>query len=636
MDQASVFLGSDWASQTLLGLRMDAWFTAGVLLVVVGGLVYGKIGADLILLSGMAALLAVGILEPAEALAGFANPAVATVGLLYIVAAGLRETGAMTDLTAKLLRRPKSLVAAQFRLTVPVAVGSAFVNNTPIVAMFLPVLDSWARRNNLSASRLFMPLSFAAVLGGMCTLIGTSTNLVVAGLITQHIDDPALAGASTAEGGFSIEPLGMFTLALVGVPVALAGLGYMLLFGRRLLRDSGEAFAISQDPREYMTAMRVTPGPGVAGQTVEKAGLRHLPGLYLARIERGGETILAPGPDQVLQPGDVLGFVGVVDSVVDLQKIKGLSPVAPEEEWAQAASTPAAPGAGTPRHSAKLIEAVISTSSPLLRRSIRDAAFRTRYGAVVIAVHRNGQRLGGKLGDIELRAGDTLLLEAPPDFAARHRDSRDFYLVSELPGAAAPRHHLAGVSIGILIALVALITWAPSMVMPFALIAALLMVLTRCCTGPQARQSVDWQILLVIGSAFGLGRAMETTGLAALIAGGLLDWAAAFGPWALLGVLYLVTAAFTSIITNNAAAVLVFPIALQAARDNDLAFLPFAVVVAIASSAGFATPLGYQTNLMVMGPGGYSPRDFMRFGLPLTILAGLICVGLSPLIYGMT
>ncbi len=626
MDIVGIFLGQGWGQTIVLGLTVHAWITAGLLFILIGGLISGRFGADLILLSGVAALLFFGIITPEGALHGFANPAVATVAVLYIVAAGLRETGAMTTITSVLLRRPKSLVGAQARLAIPVAIASALINNTPIVAMFLPVLTSWARRNNLSASRLFMPLSFAAILGGMCTLIGTSTNLVVAALVEDHTHE------STPE--FPIESMGMFTLTPIGLPVAAVGLLYIFFMGRRLLRNRDTRIPLNQDPRQYMTAMRVEPGSSIVGKTIEGAGLRQLPGLFLARIERGDETIFAVSPEQRMVAGDVLVFVGVIDSVVDLQRMKGLTPVSEGEEFEaigaqQSESSPALP----PRYANKLIEAVVSGASPLLGQTIRQAGFRARYGAVVIGVHRNGQRIGGRLGDIRLRQGDTLLLEAPIDFAEAHKNSNDFHLVSELPGSAAPRHHLAPVSISILVLMVGAITFMPQHVMTFALMAALLMILTRCCTGPQARSSVDWQVLLVIGSSFGLGRAMENTGLAAVIAGGLVNWATPFGMWAALSVIFTITAIFTSAITNNAAAVLIFPIALEAARSGGYPLMPFVLVLAIAASAGFATPLGYQTNLMVMGPGGYKPHDFLRFGGPLTILVGIVTVLLTSLMY---
>ncbi len=605
------------AQATSQTLSIDAWITTGVLVMILGGLVHGRVGADLVLLSGLVILLLTGVLSTTEAVQGFANPAVVTVGLLYVVAAGLRQTGGMTMVTNRLLGRPGNLSVAQARLTIPVAIGSAFMNNTPIVAMYLPLLAGWAKRNRLSVSRLFMPLSFAAILGGMCTLIGTSTNLVVNELIREEVVR-ATANGETVD----FQPFGMFTLAWVGVPAAILGILYMLLTGRLLLRDRDKSVPLNLDPREYMAPMLVEKGSPIAGKTVEEAGLRQLHGLFLSRLDRHEETIIAVAPEQVIREGDVLVFVGALESIVDLQQIKGLTPM----------TGSAGQEHTIPRHSAVLFEAVVSNASPLIGRSIREGAFRTTYGAVVIAVHRNGARLRGKIGGIVLRSGDTLLLEAPPEFAKTYKDSKDFYLVSEIPGQAAPRHRLAGIALGVLVAMVVAITFSPSNAMTFAMLAALLMILLRCCTGPQARASVDWQVLTVIGSAFGLGHAMQTSGLAAFIADHMVNWSGQFGLYGLLAVTYVLTAIFTSLITNNAAAVLLFPIAFEAARTHGHDLTPFAVCVAVAASAGFATPLGYQTNLMVMGPGGYRTMDYLRFGGPLTLLVGAVTVIVAPLL----
>ncbi len=592
----------------------QAWFTAVVLVLMLGGLASGRFGADLVLMGAITLLLAVGIVTPREAIAGFANPGVATIALLYVVAAGLQETGALTLLTERLLGRPKSAFGAQVRLIGPVAVMSAFMNNTPLVAMFVPVVRELSKRTGVPVSQLLMPLSFAAILGGVCTLIGTSTNLVVRSLIIKHNEETPDA---------PIASIGMWTLALVGVPILLAGLAYILVFGRRLLPGREASAPAQAQPRQYMTAMRVAAGSPIIGKTIEAAGLRRLPGLFLSRIERHGQSIVAVGPEETLMAADTLFFVGVLDSVVDLQKIKGLEPAADEA------------GPGPHRPSMRLIEAVISPASPLVGRTIREAEIRTHYGAVVIAVHRHGHRMAGKIGDITMRAGDTLLLEAPPGFRQRHRHSPEFYLVSELEGAAAPRHERAWVAIGVLALLVvglSLERYVDTMVV--AIVCAGLMVTLRCCTGPQARAAVEWPVLIVIGSSFGVAKAMEKTGLAETIANTVVASAGAAGPWALLAVVYALTLGFTTVISNNAAAALMFPIALGVAQSADLSFLPFAVCICVAASCEFMTPIGYQTNLMVMGPGGYKWLDYTRFGAPLTLLAGVMCVTLTPLFYG--
>ena len=622
-------------------MSVDAWITAGMLVVMLSALATSRFGADLVVVGALLMLILLGVVEPADAIRNFANPAVITIGFLYVVAAGLKETGAINVLTARLLGHPKSALQAQMRLIFPVAALSAVANNTPIVATFLPVIHSLSRRTGIAATRLFIPLSFAAILGGLCTLIGTSTTLVVAGQIRDHNKEtneireqilieqsvPAdqvenfdfvAAGAPELLREFS-----MFTVAAAGIPVALVGLAYILLMGRKLLPRRVDEELDFDKSKQYFVAMRVQSDSPIIGKSIEQAELRNLPHLYLSRIERADQTILAVGPDVKFEANDILLFVGKLSSVIDLQKIKGLVPVADGDNK---------PIDYRPRM--KLTEVVISGASPLTGRTIRDAGIRTRYNAVVVAVHRHGQRQLGKLGDIILRPGDTLLLETGPEFAKRYRESHEFVVVSELEGSAAPRHERAWMAIGILLLIVGLISFEVLQPMVAAMLGAGLMVLLRCCTGPQARSSIDFQVLTVIGSAFGIGAAMEASGLAQFIAQNGVAWAGSLSPIVMLGIVYFMTVIFTTFITNNAAAVLMFPIALEAANVSGLNPLPFGVAVAIAASAEFTTPIGYQTNLMVMGPGGYKWMDYVRFGGPLTILAGLVAVLFCSFMYG--
>lgn len=585
-----------------------------MVLLMVAVLATGRWAPDIVMMGVLLVLLLFGVLEPGEAIAGFANEGVVTVGMLYILATGLKETGAMNAITDKLLGRPKTERQAQARLVLPVVGMSAFVNNTPIVAMFLPTLANVARRARISPSKLYMPLSFASILGGVCTLIGTSTNI----LTDKLIRDEGLIGADG-------EPIrfGMFTLAKVGLPIAVVGIAYILLFGRRWLPDRTDPVEdVADDQSGYHATLRVEAGCPIVGKTVEAADLRNLPGVFLSRIDRGDDSILAVSPKEVIRAGDELVFVGEVTSFVELQQIKGLVP-AGNSDTDRAY-----------RPNLRLTEAVISTNSSLAGSTIRESGIRTRYGAVVIAVRRQGQRLHGRLGDIRLRPGDTLLMEAPSGFAQRVARSEEFYLANELGTPAALRHERAWVAMGILALLVVLVTFGVLPVMVAAMLAAGLMVLTRCCTGPQARRGVDFQILVVIGAAFGIAAAMDKTGLAASIGRTIVTAGGAMGPWALLASIYFMTVVFTACMTNNAAAVLMFPIAVAVAGEQGLNPLPFVVGVAIAASCEFSTPIGYQTNLMVMGPGGYKWMDYTKFGGPLTILCGVVCVLLAPIMFG--
>ncbi|MEM9082339.1 MAG: SLC13 family permease [Planctomycetota bacterium] len=608
-----------------MSVDLDMMITGGVVLCMLALLALSRYGADLIIMGALTALLVFGVIDASQAIQGFANPAVLTVGLLYVVACGMRETGAIQLISAKLMGNARTERSARIRLVIPVAFLSAFANNTPIVASFMPMVTSFSKRTGIPVSRLLMPLSFAAILGGLTTLIGTSTTLVVAGLLIEKRKVVSEAGLDPE----SIPLFGFFTVTPVGLAMAIIGCTYVALFGGALLPKSASKGEQAGDRREYTANLRVETDSPVVNRTVEAAGLRHLPGLFLARIERGDETITAVGPDQMIHANDVLVFVGALESVVDLQTRKGLVPTGLEKEQFTGY-----------RPSQRLIEAVISAGSPLVGRTIRAAGIRSRYDAVVVAVHRHGHRIEGKIGDIKLRAGDTLLLEGGNDFAAKFRDSSEFYLVSELEDAPSPRYERALLAIGILIAFVLLVSiglpgiFEANQAMIAAMIAAGLMIATRCCTGPQARRAVDFQVLAVIGGAFGIGAAMQSSGLAPLMAEwmvGAVEPLRAMSPMlgklGLMAAVYLTTVLFTTFITNNAAAVLVFPIAIDAAEHAQMELLPIAVLVAMASSAEFTTPIGYQTNLMVAGPGGYRWMDYARFGGPLTIVMGIVAIG---------
>jgi di/tricarboxylate transporter len=600
-------------------MTWEAFVAALVVVAVLWALARNLASPDLALPAGAVVLTSLSAISarfpsPRELAAGFGNEGLLTLGVLFVVAAGLTETGGLSLIAERALGRPRSTASAQARLMVPVAAASSVLNNTPIVAMFLPVVEEWSRRNRLSVSKLLIPLSYAAILGGCCTLIGTSTNLVVQSLMIE---------ARKVDPGMPV--MGMFTIGAVGLPAAVVGIVYVLLASGRLLPDRRAPRTELADPREYSVEMMVVSGSAVDGLSIEQAGLRHLPGMYLAAIERGGETLAAVGPQHVLRGDDRLMFVGIVESVVDLQRIRGLVP-----------ATDQVFKLGGARHDRCLVEAVVSPTSPLAGKGIREGRFRSRYDAAVIAVHRNGERIRSKIGDIVLQPGDTLLLEAHPRFLKAHRNDRDFLLMSALDDSSPRRHERTWIAVGVLLGMVALAgleSVTGLSLFNLALIAAGLMIVTRCCSVEQARRSIDWSLLLAIGSALAIGRAMETTGLAGAIAGGMLGTFRAAGPWLVLVQVYVLTLVFTEFVTNNAAAVLAFPIAHAAAADLGVAFMPFALAVAMAASAGFATPIAYQTHMMVYGPGGYRFSDFVRIGLPLDLIVGAVAVSLLPLLF---
>jgi di/tricarboxylate transporter len=586
-------------------MGFDAWITLGTTAVVLLTLVCTSQPPDLIMIGALTLLLTVGVITPQEALSGFASEGLITVAALFVVATGLRETGGISWIAQCLLGRPKTLVGAQARLMAPVAAISAFMNNTPLVALMVPVVSDWAKKVGVPISKLMMPLSFATILGGLCTLIGTSTNVIIGGLLL----------AATGS------PLAFFDLTWVGVPCALAGIVYMLLASRWLLPDRKPAISVQDDVRQYTVEMLVEPGSPLIGKTVEAAGLRHLVGMYLMEIDRDGQIISMVGPDEVLEAKDQLVFVGIVESVVELQRIRGLRP-ATDEVFKLS----------FPRPRRCLVEAVVSNSSRLLGQSIREGRFRSVYNAVVIAVARHGERLNQKLGDIVLQPGDTLLLEAHNTFSEQHRNSRDFFLVNRIEDSTPPRHDRAGIAVGILAAMVLVAGLEWMSMLNAAMLAAGAMILTGCLTAATARRFVDWQVLLVIAAGLGLGKAMEKTGAATAIAQALMELAGDH-PWTALAVVYLLTMAFTELLTNNAAAALTFPIAMATAHTLQVNHMPFVVAIAMAASCGFATPIGYQTNLMVYGPGGYHFSDYLRFGGLLNLIVAAVTIALAPLVW---
>jgi di/tricarboxylate transporter len=590
-------------------MNPEAWFTLAVLACAFFALVRNFAPPDLVFLLGTTLLALVGIITPKEAFAGFANEGMLTVAVLFVVAAGLEQTGVLAYVGQQILGGAKTVNGAIARLSGVIVSSSAFLNNTPIVAMFMPIVVDWCRRNNVAPSKLLIPLSYLAILGGTCTLIGTSTNVVVHGLLLQH----GMPGMSL----FEITPL--------GIPYALAGITYLLLFGRFLLPDRKELFEqLGESRREYMVDMLVQPECRLIGKSVEAAGLRNLPGLFLIEINRRDEIITPVAPNEVIETNDHMVFTGVVSSVVELQKIAGFVPIA----------DPAYESSPARQLSRRMCEAVISADSPLIGQTIRDADFRANYGAAVVAVHRGGARVQEKVGDIKLQPGDTLLLQTQPHFVRAHRNDPAFYLVSDVEHWRPLRSHRAWIAMILFVALLALMTTQVVPILVGASLIAVLMIATGCLSAGEARQSIELQVLITIAASFGIGTALEKSGAAESIANQLVHVTGVFGPIGTLACVYLMTSMVTEMITNNAAAVLIFPICIQAAKlSGEADPRPFIIALTFAASASLMTPIGYQTNMMVYGPGGYRFTDFIRVGLPLHIMLLVVATVLIPIIW---
>jgi di/tricarboxylate transporter len=587
-----------------------AALTIATLVAVLLSLIFTQIGADAILFAGMAFLMLSGVLDTKAAMSGFANEGVMTVAVLFIVASALKQTGAISRISSQLLGRYQNTTMATARLVVPAAVLSAFLNNTPIVAALLPAVTEWSRKNQVAASRFLIPLSYATILGGTITVIGTSTNLVVTGLIERN--------HAKVDG---LEPIGIFDITGVGLLVALVGCTMLVFVVPRLLPDRRPAVSKTDDPRMYTTEMLLEAGSPLVGKTIEDAGLRNLPGAYLAELERGPMLLPAVEPTTRLQAGDRLVFVGPREAVLDLKRLPGLV-AAPDQ----------AGKLDTRGEDRVLVEAVVAPGHPLLGQSIRDGEFRTTYNAVVVAVARAGERVPGKIGDIVLSRGDVLLLEAHPTWVQGQRNRSDFYLVSEVEDSANLVHKRAPIALAILLGMVlAAATGLVSMLMA-AIVAAALLIATRCVSPAEARRSIEWSTLIAIAAAFGIGESIHASGADTVLAELILR-AGADSPIAALVAIYVATAVLTELITNNAAAALMFPFGLSLAASLGVSPMPFCVAIMFAASASFMTPIGYQTNLMVLGPGGYRFGDFVRAGLPVQVSVGVVSLLAIPVFF---
>ena len=577
-------------------------------------LVFDVVSSDTGFGAALILLLFGGIISPEEALSGFSNKGMVTVGLLFIVSQGVENTGIFQNIAGRFLNdtrdgdgRKRSLSRLMVTMMAPVTVLSSFLNNTPIVTIFTPVVKRWTAAQGLPAGKFLIPLSYAAIFGGACTLIGTSTNLVVHGMILQH-----------GGQGFTF-----FELAKVGVPVAVAGYLYLALLGPRLLPDTRDPFTqMGEAPKEYFIEMTVPTDSSLIGKTIEQAGLRSMHGVYLTDIERGDLHLGPVTPDRRIAAGDRLFFAGRTDSIADVVAMNGLQTVDEETFYRDTRDMR--------RH---LVEVVVSENSPAVGHTIRDYSFRSVYNAAVVAVSRGGERVNTRLGDVRIRPGDTMVLLTKSNFVKRYRFSRDFYLVSglsEITPKAKRRGPFALVTVVGMILLAALGGQLPEIgghridMFYAAAAAALILVGGRTIGAGGAREAIRWDVLITIGAAFGVSRAMVNSGVAPLVGQRLVDLMAPFGVLGAIAAIYVVTSVFTAIITNNAAAAIMFPIALSTAESLGGAGLPFFVAVAMGASASFATPIGYQTNLIVQGAGGYRFRDFVKVGLPMNAVAAVV------------
>jgi di/tricarboxylate transporter len=596
-------------------VSIEAAWTLLIIAIALAALVREYMSPDLVTLGALGVLVVTGVVDLESALLGFANPTLLAIASLFVVAAGLRSTGVLDRATQALLGVSSDLGRALFRLTSVTGVGSAFLSNTSVIAMGMPAVVKWARNRGISPSKLLIPLSFASILGGTSTLLGTSTNLVADGLLRSH--------------GFP--GLGFFELAAVGVPVLVLGVAYLVLVAPRLLPDRPDVVAQRRQAEREEVEMRVESSSPLVGRRVrEMEGKRWQEemGVEFVRAERRRPVAEPVRRGEKLQEGDRLTLRGEeTEQVVERANRLGMhrveasdrSPLDWEEEEFEAR------------------EAVIPEGSTLVGETLEETNFRNRYRANVTGVVRNGAYVKGPLNEVAFRPGDCLLLEGRPGFTEAFQDVTEFVLVERVDEVeeeeAAEEPERPILAMVILTGVVVLSVLEIMHISLAALFGGLAMVGLGLLTPAEARRSVDWSVLIVIGAALGLATAVEASGAADVVARALVEAGAVFGPMGVLGATVLATMLFTVVITNNAVVALMFPIGLAAAATQGVDPRPFVVAVTVSASISLVTPLGYQTNLMVYGPGGYRFSDFFRVGFPLQLATAVVILAVVPLVW---
>ncbi len=623
-------------------MNYEAWLMAGVLVVMFALLIWGKLPTWLVFLGTLTITMTLRLAPVDELLSGFSNPGVITVAALFPIAAGMYATGAITIASNLLIGLPEKLRQAQLKIFAPVAGASAFLNNTPLVAMMIPVVKDLSQRTGLTATKLLMPMSFASILGGASTLIGTSTNLIIAGLIVS-------AG---------LPALNIFAPTLVALPAAILGIIFLMTIGNRLL-PSGTHEEDDYKKRRYKAEFMVIDSSNLIGKTIKETGLLEAPGYQLVEFEhndpedqhqklelasherRGlfhrlarlwrtrdrrkiGEIApekAAVNPNQILQAGDLLTYITDRDTLPGLWTTIGIKPAIGLDLKSK-------------RHTHHLVEVVVAPSHPTVGRYISELPVRENppYRAEIVAMSRDNSPPEVPLKDFRIMGGDIGVIEVEDDFFYQSRGQLEFSLTRRMDGYRIQRTSRATIAGIIMIIMILLAAFNVMSMLNAALLGGVALLLTGSMTPRTAWQSIEWDTIVILGAAVGLSTAVTATGLSDMIAQGLTAIGGS-NPYAALLMVFLGCILLTNVITNAAAASIMFPVAISLATSLGLSFTPFAVALMLGTSYAFINPAGYQTNLMVQEPGNYTFIDFARLGLPLTLLVGAIVLILTPIIY---
>lgn len=565
---------------------------------------------DLVAMGAFVLLLAIGVLDEKSALAVFSNPAPIIVSCMFVLSAALERTGtieALGEWFEKLAGKKELRVLLVLMLIV--AVLSAFVNNTPVVVVFMPIVLALARKHDLIASRFLIPLSYAAIVGGTCTIIGTSTNLVASGIAKES----------------GLDEFGMFEVSKLGIVFVIVTFIYMLLIGRKLLPDRVTLSTLfdSSAGKEFLTSVIISEESELIGKKISETSLSKIRDFRILEVSRSGKKINSPLKDIIFNSGDQLLVKSRVSGVVDVGGNRGIELGFEGGLGLQELQT----------ESAVLIEGVIGPGSSLVGRSIKELNFREKYDVIILALHRRGVNLRDKFEDVRLAFGDTILVEGAPDKINALSQERDFINLSQ-SNCRPLRRSKVPYAVGALLLFMVLAAFKVAPLIVLALGAALLTLFSRCLEPSEAYEAIDWKVIFMIFGMLGLGTALQKVQVIQILADSLTGWALVLkNIYVLIALIYLVTAILTELISNNAVAALLTPVAISVAQAMDLDARPLVVAVMFAASASFSTPIGYQTNTYIYGAGGYKFTDFTRVGIPLTIILWVVSVILIPMMW---
>lgn len=584
-----------------LPLDIQRWIVLGITLLLVVLLFIEKIRPAFTFFAAVMVFLLCGIVDTGDFLKSLANESILSIFLLIFITAGIRDHFDLGGALDRFFGETKNPRTFLFRMTSGVAGLSAFMNNTPIVAFMMPYVYQWSKKNKTAPSKFLIPLSYAAIIGGMITVIGTSTNLVLNGLIESKQDIPL-----------------RFTDYLYpGLMVTVAGILFLYFIGYKLLPSHANALQeVARQSREYLVETRVLPQSSLIGRSITEANLRNLEGIYLYEIARGSQVITPVSPEEIIREGDALFFAGETQHIMELIKR--------DHEL----SLPQSNGFPNGNKGQDLIEAVVPANSELTGRTLKEVAFRENYDAAVVAIHRNGEKLRGKIGEMEIKAGDLMLISAGKAFVRNLQENKNLYMVSVLEkakttGSVAKKGFLAVV----LITLALLIAGYVQLFLGLVIITAAMVVL-KLLSISEIKRQLDVDLLIILVASLTFSTALIETGAAELVAANVISVFHGLGNAGVLVGLYLITLILTTFVTHVAAVSIVFPIAYAMGHSlPGVDMAAFYVAIAFAASASFHAPFSYQTNLMVYGPGGYKFKDFLKVGLPFTLIYSVICVG---------